>query len=131
MSSKMAELEKMLAADEALAAKYEEALKAADAEGTLSLSEGIARAAAAVGYKISADEVEAESAELQKLSEDDLNAVAGGAFWLDEDDEHGHEASCAVAWHCNVVLLHTETQSTKVKCLQNYVKLEYDGGSWY
>ena len=120
MSDKMADLEKVLANDEALAAAYQEALSGAKDAGAQSDAEAIALAAKAAGVELTAEEVEQAAAATQELSDSDLETVSGGDFWSGSDDEYGHEDSCVAAWHCHVVLRHTDSESKTVSCWSDY-----------
>ena len=106
MENRIAELEKALAADEALAAKFKEVLESDDVQGLGSDSEALAKAAAAVGIEVSPAEIERGVAQLQELSEDDLEAVAGG-IWDTGSAGDGHDGYCFTIYHCLTVLMHT------------------------
>ena len=121
MMEKMKELESRLAADKALAEKYQEALKTAGEKGAKSDSEAISAAAAAIGIQITPEEVERSFAEGQNLSEDELKAFTGGCDnGAVPNDEYGHDGWCVAGWHCLTAFLHTESEEQGVACWSDY-----------
>ena len=114
------DMEKALAADEALAAKFTEALKGAGAAGARSDVEAIVLAAGAAGFELAPEDAEKELAEAQQLSQGDLEAVAGGVLDKDGEDSEGHENSCIATWHCFTALMHTKDSSNSSCCWSDY-----------
>lgn len=86
--------EDALKADEALRARFEEALKnVTEAEND---GEAIQEAAAALGYEISLEELEQAWADSQELDDAELDAVAGGQD--EHDDVCWYDYYCFGAW---------------------------------
>ena len=83
------------------------------------------RAAAALGYTLTLEELERSVAEMQELDPDELFTAAGGNA-TDEKatDEKGHDAACITAWHCFIVTLHTEAKEKRVACWSDYTCLD-------
>jgi hypothetical protein len=90
--------------------------------------EAMVKAAAAMGYTLTLEELERAAADLEKLDDDELE-TAGGKFSGPveqyrrpeiKDDEKGHAQFCAMTWHCFTAFMHTETQSKNVACWENY-----------
>ena len=109
-------LEDALAADSELRDKYQEILDRVIAEGgAKNDGEVIQKVAAELGYEVPLEELERAWAGEQELDEAELDKVAGG--WT---DEHGHDTSCFVAWHCYTITCHTETIHKNVNCWSNY-----------
>ena len=121
-------MKKALAANEALAAKYNEALKGAEAAGAQNDAEAIALAAKAAGFEIAPEDVEKGFAEAQPLSQDDLEAVAGGSYFT----EYEVGEFCIAVWHCYTALIHTETHDENdVACWSNNLCLAVNNGCSY
>ena len=78
------------------------------------------RAAAALGYTLTLEELERSVAEMQELDPDELDTAAGGKA----TDEKGHDAACITAWHCFIVTLHTEAKEKRVACWSDYTCLD-------
>ena len=95
--------------------------------------EAMAKAAAALGYTITLEELERAAADLEKLDDDELDA-AGGMDPADESyreqaerrakiigkDEYGNYTYCFGPWHCYAAMLHTETVVRNVRCWNDY-----------
>ena len=106
-----------LNASEELRRDFEETCARIAKEGEArSDSEIMAKAAAELGFNISAADLERSAAELQELDLDELENVAGGGG----TDEHGFDTFCITAWHCFTAVLHTESQSKEVSCWSDY-----------
>ena len=73
------------------------------------------RAAAALGYTITLEELERATAAVQELDPDEM-AAAGGR----REDEKGHNTWCLTAWHCFSVTLHTETKEKFAACWSDW-----------
>ena len=114
------DMEKALAADGELAAKFAEALKGAGAAGAKSDVEAIVLAAGAAGFELAPEDVEKELAEAQQLSQSDLEEVAAGINGNDDNDEFGKELFCGVTWHCYTVYRHTYSESQEQSCWSDY-----------
>ena len=83
--------------------------------------EAMVKAAAALGYPITLEELERTTADLEKLDDDELEASGGNAFTRKKkEDEYGHTEGCVVTWHCYAAFLHTETKSTDVACWKDH-----------
>ena len=99
--------------------------------------EALLKAAAALGYAVTTEDLDRAAAEMESVDDRELENVAGGqrAFEKDlctkdyecyaqwntvDEDEKGRNAWCLTAWHCSVATLHTETDSKSVACLKNY-----------
>ena len=76
----------------------------------------MAKAAAELGYSISAADLERSAAEIQELDLDELENVAGGV----STDEDGNDTFCITAWHCFTAALHTEAKSKDAACWSDY-----------
>lgn len=89
------EFKEAMEANPELAAKYFDAQKAlADGKTVSSKAELIVKAAAEVGYEISAEEAERAIATTQQLSEEELANVSGGA-----------NESCAITYGCKIFFM--------------------------
>ena len=77
------------------------------------------KAAAALGYTVTLEELERSLAEAEKLDDDELDDVAGGGT-IGQEDEKGHDAWCMTAWHCFAATLHTEAKTKYIACLKDY-----------
>ena len=104
--------------------------------------EALVKAAAALGYTVTVEELERTAADLEKLDDNELDAAAGGKDLNYNDvekdekyaretcghyyradrskDEHGRDGNCLLSWHCLVTVLHTKTESKDVRCLSDY-----------
>ncbi len=95
--------------------------RVAEAGEAQSDGEAMAKAAAALGYTITPEELERTTADLEKLDDDELEASGGNAFTRKKkEDEYGHTEGCVVTWHCSTAFLHTETESTDVACWKDH-----------
>lgn len=84
--------------------------------------EAMVKAAAALGYTITPEELERTTADLEELDYDELEEVSGGNAFTrkKKEDEYGHTEGCVVTWHCFAAFLHTETKSTDVACWKDH-----------
>ena len=98
--------------------------RVAEAGEAQSDGEAMAKAAAALGYTITPEELERTTADLEKLDDDELEASggSGGSYWTrkPKEDEYGHSEGCLVSWHCFTAFLHTESKSTDVACWKDH-----------
>lgn len=83
------------------------------------------KAAAALGYTVTLEELERAAADLEKLDDDELNDVDGGCNPVTTSkpigkDEKGRDVVCLADWHCHIVTLHSETSSKDVACWKDY-----------
>ena len=93
----------------------------ADAGEAQSDGEAMAKAAAALGYSITPEELERTTADLEKLDDDELEASGGNAFTREKKtDEYGHDEGCVLTWHCFAAFLHTEAESKDVSCWKDH-----------
>lgn len=126
-SEEMMRLDRDLKNDPELAKKFKEAMREAAQTGTCK-SEGelITRVAKSFGYGISMGELERTKAAKEELDPQELELAAGGeenctCMWeRSTDDEYGHGAWCVTAWHCEMVTLHTSTESKHAWCFYDY-----------
>ena len=93
-------LEADLAADEAVRARFDEAVRGAAEAGAQSEAEAVAAAAAGLGYRVAVADLERSSAGAEEIDLDDLQGVAGGMVLIDSGAAHGHEAYCAFSYIC-------------------------------
>ncbi len=123
-----------------------EIIRIAEAGEAESDWEAMAKAAAALGYTITIEELERAAADLEKLDDNELEAAGGDTststydkkrgdtegsctsdyscmcLWHKKwEDEKGHSHWCLTAWHCHAVTLQTETKSKDVACWSNYI----------
>ena len=80
--------------------------------------EVLVKAAAALGYTISLEELERLTAAAQELDPDEMNAAAG--WRISGEDEKGHENWCLTAWHCFTATLHTEAKERFAACWKDW-----------
>lgn len=96
------------------------------AEAGEAVCDGVAmvKAAAALGYDVTLEELERAAADLEKLDDSELEAAGGKAANSDKrkivKDGQGHETWCLGNWHCYAVMLHAETDSEEAACWKNY-----------
>ena len=125
-SEELLRLERDLNESAELKEKLEEELKRiaqereADSDG-----EAMVKAAEALGYHITAEELERAAAEMEALDDEELDSVAGGedmtnrclkdyecnVSWNNAsiEGDKGRNVWCVTAWHCFAVTLHTES----------------------
>ena len=134
-SEEMKRLEADMASDKELGKRFYGAVDRIATENKLqSDGELFAKAAAELGYNITAADFERLDAEDEELNPDELALTAGGlgqmcwvnygcfyGYETDEQDENGHNANCITAWHCLTATLHTETESKDVSCWKDYI----------
>jgi len=119
----MVRMEADLAASEALREKFNAAIKRiAEAGQAQSDGELFEKAAAELGYQVTAAELERLSAETEELSPDEMEQAAGGKEDDSGEDGDGHAAACFVAWHCFTAILHTKANegNENVSCWSDY-----------
>ena len=125
-SEELLRFENDLKADSELEKKLHDGLEEAVKTGAgKSKDELLSEAARSLGYEISAGELERARAGAEELDLDELEQIAGGGYcallWTTEaQDEHGHNIWCYTLWHCEVVTMHTETNSKSVCCWSDY-----------
>jgi len=116
----MMRMEADLAASEALREKFDAAMKRiAEAGEAQSDGEAFEKAAAELGYQITAAELERLSAENEEISPDEMEQAAGGFGTHDSDT---HDDFCFVAWHCFGIVCHTKANegNERVACWSDY-----------
>ena len=79
--------------------------------------EAMVKAAAALGYTITLEELDRAIADLEKMDDDELDA----AGCVDIQDETGHTKWCIKSWYCFTVMQHSDTESKEVACWSDYV----------
>ncbi len=124
----MVRMEADLAASEELRGKFDAAMKRiAEAGQARSDGEVFEKAAAELGYHVTAAELERLSAEDEAVSPDELALLAGGKHinkntepWHKDSD--GHDEFCLAAWHCYTAMIHTKANqgNEHVRCLADY-----------
>ena len=95
-----------------------ECKRIAEAGEAKSDGEVLVKAAAALGYTVSQEELERAAAAAQELDPDEMNAAAG--WRISGEDEKGHENWCLTAWHCFTATLHTETKEHYAACWSDW-----------
>ena len=133
-SEELQRLERDLKEQPELREKLEAEIKRiAETKEAESDGEAMVKAAAALGYTITLEELERATADLEKLDDDELDA-AGGMNPADESyreqaerrakingrDEYGNYTYCGGAWHCYAAMMHTETVVRNVRCWTDY-----------
>lgn len=118
-SEEIIKFETALRASEEMRKKYEEACEriARETEGQ-SEGEVMSKAAAELGYTVSAADIERSMADSQELDLDELEKVAGGSSAT--TDENGNDIFCICAWHCFTAAIHTSSASKEVSCWSDY-----------
>jgi len=132
-TAEMIRMESDLAASEELRGKLDTAMKRiAEAGEAQSDGEIFEKAAAELGYHITAAELERLSAEDEAVSPDELDQVAGGVVYYPskpskgddnrKEDSDGHAVFCMVAWHCYTAMIHTKANqgNERVRCWKDY-----------
>ena len=118
-TEEMLRLERDMNGDPELREKLDaEIRRIVEAKEAESDGEAIAKAAAALGYAITAEELERSAAEMEAVDDDELDGVSGGEIG---QDEHGHDLWCVVSWHCYTALRHTETENKEAACFKDYL----------
>ena len=142
-SEEMLRLERDMNGSQEFREKLEAEMKRiAGAGEAKSDGEVIAKAAAALGYAVTAEELERSAAELEAVDDDELESVAGGLepydksradedCWSDytcpnvgrcyDEDEYQHDSWCLTAWHCTMATLHTESKAKSITCFSDYL----------
>ena len=116
----MARMEADLSASEALREQLDTAMKRiAEAGEAQSDGEIFEKAAAELGYQITAAELERVSAANEEISPDEMELAAGAGG----EDGDGHDNWCLTAWHCHAITLHTTPSkgNEDVACFDNYL----------
>ncbi len=129
-TAEMIRMESDLAASEELRGQLEAAMKRiAEAGEVKSDGEVFEKAAAELGYHITAAELERLSAENEAVSPDELDQVAGGVVYYPskpskggKEDSDGHAVFCMAAWHCYTAMIHTKANQGNelVRCWKDY-----------
>ena len=136
MSDVLKDLDKKLADDKDLAAKFEQALKDAPLQGAANDAEVLVAAARAVGVQLTCEEAERAIAQAVTLSEQDLEQEAGGApTWRVEgwdevdwdravdiiEDWVGYNDSiCGLIWNCYAAFMHSTRDDHNEACWSDY-----------
>ena len=116
-TEEMKRLEADMASDKELNEKFYKNVDSTAGEKTAqSDGELFAKAAAKLGYNITAADFEKLDAEREEVSADDLEQVAGGG----SEDDKGHDNWCVTLWHCFTVTAHTSTETKSVACWKDY-----------
>ena len=128
-SEELLRLEHDMAEQPELREKLDAEIKrVAEAGEAKSDGEIMVKAAAALGYTVSVEELERAAADLEKLDDDELEA-AGGKYVGPgkkndrieiKDDEKGHAQWCGVTWHCFAAFIHTEAEDKNVACWKDH-----------
>jgi len=117
----MVRMEAEMSASEELRGKLDAAMKRiAEAGEAKSDGEVFEKAAAELGFKVTAAELERLSAANEEISPDEMEQAAGaGPDWKDSD---GHDIFCFVNWHCFTAARHTKAKegNEKVSCWSDY-----------
>ena len=122
-TEEMLRLERDMNGDPELREKLDaEIRRIVEAKEAESDGEAMAKAAAALGYTVTPEELERSAAELEAVDDNDLDTVAGGLA-LDEadEDENGHDLWCVTAWHCYTVTIHSMTEDRNAACFRDYM----------
>ncbi len=78
----------------------------------------MAKAASALGYTISAEDLERAVADMEMVDDDELDNVGGGK---NGEDEYGRTLWCVMTWHCYTAFMHTETARKRASCFSDYL----------
>ena len=145
-SEEMKRLEADMASDKELGKKFYETVdRIATENDQQSDGELFAKAAAELGYSITAADFERLYAEEEEISPEELEQAAGGGSKDDADlcwkdylcslmwnradmDEKGHNGTCITAWHCFTVTLHTDADSHDVNCWKDFKTMKFKKG---
>lgn len=112
--------EEALKADEALLARFEEALKGVTEAAND--GEAVQKAAAQLGYELSMEDLEQAWAASQELDPTELEAVAGG--------QNEHSDWCIGSWFCFTVMKHTDVPDTGVGCAEPWARNNHTEACW-
>ncbi len=110
-------MEADLRADEGLRTRLEEAARRAADAGAASDGVAMAAAAAELGYRVSAADLERSVAGGEELDLDELAGVAGGTGRV---DKNGKQAWCWFNYHCYAAIRHDEGGTTYESCWSHY-----------
>ena len=101
--------------------------------------EAMVKAAAALGYTITLEELERAAADLEKLDDDELEIAGGESYKSFNDskgcsktqnsfnraknskDEKGRDGYCAYDWHCGMAFKHSNSKSKDTYCWGDYL----------
>ena len=124
-SEEMLRLERELNGQPELREKLNAEMKRiAEAGEAVCDGEAMVKAAAALGYDVTLEELERAAADLEKLDDSELEAAGGKAANSDKrkivKDGQGHETWCWGNWQCYSDMLHAETDSEEAACWKNY-----------
>jgi hypothetical protein len=143
-SEELQRLERDLNEQAELKAKLEAEMKRiAEAGEAACDGEAMVKAAAALGYTITLEELERAAADLEPLDDEELEA-AGGSVWNDDrltvkdrescgkarkshniaiksKDEKGREGYCTYDWHCSMAFKHSNSKSKDTFCWGDYL----------
>ena len=125
----MIRMEADLKASETLREKFDAAMKRiAEAGEAQSDGEIFEKAAAELGYQVTAAELERLSAANEEISPDEMEQAAGGKYFEpggggSKIDSDGHEEICLAAWHCYAAMMHTKANkgNENVRCWSDYL----------
>ena len=150
-SEELLRLENDIAAQPELKEKLEaEMRRLAEEKAVSSDGEAMAKAAEALGYAVTAEELERAAAEMESLDDDELEDMGGGkwdplmpdsptekqrrkcdapiyraqrATYRPEvsKDEFGKDGACLVDYHCTMTFKHNDSKSKDVLCFKDYV----------
>lgn len=129
-TAEMIRMEADMAASEELRGKLEAAMKRiAEAGEAKSDGEIFEKAAAELGYHITAAELERLSAENEAVSPDELEQATGGGGkkvhtgGSGSEDSDGHDEFCLATWHCYTAMIHTKANqgNEQVRCWADYL----------
>ena len=111
----MDEFRKALDANPKKAVAFKESLAGMTPESDGGEAVALSKAAAAVGFEISPEQIERELAAAMKLDDSELEAVGGGLSSGDES-ETGHDIWCLTIWHCHATSMHTDDKDGSAAC---------------
>ena len=104
-TEEMRRMEEDMNSSAELREKLDAAVKRIVGEGQIgSDGELFEKAAAELGYKITAAELERFAAEQEEIDPEELEQAAGGKM---NEDGDGHDAWCVFGYHCYTALVHT------------------------
>ncbi|MBR3019074.1 MAG: hypothetical protein IKH57_18685 [Clostridia bacterium] len=107
--------------------------------------EAMVKAAAALGYTITLEELERAAADLEKLDDDELETAGGVSYETVDDrksvnyskgcnkaqktfiraknskDEKGRDGCCTYDWHCGMAFKHSNSKSKDTYCWGDYL----------
>ena len=143
-SEEMLRLERDLNEQAELKAKLEAEMKRiAEAGEAACDGEAMVKAAAALGYAVTMEELDRSTADLEKLDDDELDAAGGmslrrnsgsvdnskgcgktkkvSIIVKNSKDEKGREGYCTFDWHCEMALKHSDSKSKDTYCWGDYL----------